>query len=64
MLDAVEAGRTFRVSRGGVEIAELCAPDRRRRFTAEELVARHRRLPTVDHRLVRREADEFFGAEI
>jgi hypothetical protein len=35
----------------------------RRRLSAEELVARHRRLPSVDHRAMRREAAEFFSAE-
>jgi hypothetical protein len=33
------------------------------RLSAEELVAKHRRLPRVDHHQLRREADELFGAE-
>ncbi|MFD4175011.1 hypothetical protein [Streptomyces anulatus] len=32
-------------------------------LSAEELTARHRRLPRVDGALLRQEADEFFGAE-
>ncbi|WP_244373673.1 hypothetical protein [Streptomyces griseorubiginosus] len=36
---------------------------RRRRLTAEELVARHRLLPRVDHAEMRAEVDEFFGDE-
>ncbi|MCP2320353.1 hypothetical protein APR12_005734 [Nocardia amikacinitolerans] len=41
----------------------MTAVGRERRRTAEELVARHRRLPPVDCAAMRREADEFFGSE-
>ncbi|WP_439384759.1 hypothetical protein [Amycolatopsis lexingtonensis] len=34
---------------------------RRKRFTAAELVERHKRLPRIDAAALRREADEFFG---
>lgn len=63
VMDAVEAGETFHVTRNGVEIAELRPLPRRRRLTAEELVARHRRLPRVDYAHMRQESDEFFGTE-
>ncbi|MEV4130250.1 type II toxin-antitoxin system prevent-host-death family antitoxin [Nocardia sp. NPDC049707] len=63
VMDAVEAGEVFRVTRNGVEVAELRPVGRRRRLTAAELVARHRKLPRVDHARMRREADEFFGTE-
>ena len=63
VMDAVEAGETYHVTRNGVEIAELRPLSRRRRLTAEELVERHRRLPRVDYARMRQEADEFFGAE-
>jgi prevent-host-death family protein len=63
VMDAVEAGETYHVTRNGVEIAELRPLSRRRRLTAEELVERHRRLPRVDRALMRQEADEFFGTE-
>ncbi len=63
VMDAVEAGETFHVTRNGVEIAELRPLARRRRFTAEELVERHKRLPRVDAAELRREADEFFGED-
>jgi prevent-host-death family protein len=63
VMDAVEAGETYHVTRNGVEIAELRPLSRRRRLTAEELVERHRRLPRVEHKLMQQEADEFFGAE-
>lgn len=63
VMDAVEAGETFRVTRNGVEVAELRPVQRRRRLTAEELIERHRRLPRVDYAQMRKEADEFFGTE-
>ncbi|MFF0148371.1 type II toxin-antitoxin system Phd/YefM family antitoxin [Amycolatopsis sulphurea] len=63
VMDAVEAGETYYVTRNGVEVAELRPTPRRRRLTAEELVLRHRRLPTVEAAQMRREADEFFGTE-
>lgn len=63
VMDAVEAGETFHVTRNGVEIAELRPLTQRRRFTAEELVERHKRLPRVDAAELRREADEFFGED-
>jgi prevent-host-death family protein len=63
VMDAVEAGETYRVTRNGVEVAELRPVARRRRLSAEELVERHRRLPRVDHDRMRRDADEFFGSD-
>ncbi len=63
IMDAVEAGETYHVTRNGVEIAEVRPVARRRRLTAEELVTRHRNLPRVDHASMRAEADEVFGSE-
>lgn len=63
VMDAVEAGETFHITRNGAEVAELRPLSRKRRLTAEELVERHRRLPRVDHGRMRREADEVFGGE-
>lgn len=63
VMDEVEAGETFHVTRNGVEVAEVRPLSRRRRVTAEELVERHRRLPRVDHARMRQEADEFFGTD-
>ncbi|MGN9846228.1 type II toxin-antitoxin system Phd/YefM family antitoxin [Nonomuraea sp. H19] len=63
VMDQVEAGEVFHITRNGVEIAELRPLPRRRRLSAEELVARHRRLPAVDYAEMRREADELFGSE-
>jgi len=63
VMDAVEAGETYLVTRNGVEVAEVRPVSRRRRLTAEELVARHRMLPRVDHSALRAEADELFGED-
>ncbi|MBN6052568.1 PhdYeFM domain-containing protein, partial [Nonomuraea sp. RK-328] len=62
-MDQVEAGEVFHITRNGVEVAELRPLPRRRRLSAEELIAKHRTLPRVDHAMMRREADEFFGTE-
>jgi len=63
VMDAVEGGETYHITRNGVEVAELRPLPRRRRLSAGELVARHRRLPHVDSVRLRRDADEFFGTE-
>jgi antitoxin (DNA-binding transcriptional repressor) of toxin-antitoxin stability system len=63
IMDAIEAGETFHVTRNGVEVAEIRPLTRRRRLTSEELVARHRNLPRVDYGQMRQEAEEFFGSE-
>jgi prevent-host-death family protein len=63
VMDEVEKGQVYRITRSGTEVAELRPLNRRRRLTAEELVARHRLLPGVDYGRMRREADEFFGTE-
>ncbi|WP_442799859.1 type II toxin-antitoxin system Phd/YefM family antitoxin [Nocardia sp. NBC_01730] len=52
VMDEVESGETFRVTRNGIEVAELRPVSRRQRLTAEELVERHRRLPRVDYTLM------------
>lgn len=61
VMDSVEAGEVYRVTRNGTEVAELRPLTRRRRLTAEELVERHRRLPHVDLQRMRDEADDLFG---
>lgn len=62
-MDAVEAGEAYRITRNGIEIAELRPLTPRRRLTAEELVTRHRRLPRVDYELMCQESDEPFDAK-
>ena len=63
VMNAVEGGETYHITRNGTEVAELRPWRRRPRLSAEELVARHRKLPRVDHDQLRREADELFGTE-
>jgi prevent-host-death family protein len=63
VMDAVEAGETYHITRNGTEVAELRPIQRRRRPSAEDLVERHRRLLRVDYGLMRQEAEEFFGTE-
>ncbi|MFI9553840.1 type II toxin-antitoxin system Phd/YefM family antitoxin [Nonomuraea endophytica] len=63
VMDQVEAGEIFHITRNGVEIAELRPIPRRRHLSTEELIARRRHLPEVDYAEMRQEADEFFGNE-
>ncbi|WP_327696736.1 type II toxin-antitoxin system Phd/YefM family antitoxin [Streptomyces sp. NBC_00459] len=63
VMDAVEAGETYHITRNGIEVAELRPLTRRRRPSAEQLVARHRMLPHVDYAQMRAEADELFEGE-
>jgi len=63
VMDAVEAGETYHVTRNGIEIAELRPLSRRRRLTAKELVEQHRRLPRIDYAQMSQDADEFFGTD-
>ncbi|MBW1602592.1 type II toxin-antitoxin system Phd/YefM family antitoxin [Streptomyces sp. JJ66] len=63
VMDAVEAGETFHITRNGQEVAELRPLVRRRALSAEELVAGHRGLPPLDAGELRSEADAFFGTD-
>lgn len=63
VMDAVEAGEVYRVTRNGVAVAELRPLSRRRRLSAEELVERHRRLPRVDYAHMRQEAEDLLGED-
>ncbi|MGW4482367.1 type II toxin-antitoxin system Phd/YefM family antitoxin [Amycolatopsis sp. NPDC004368] len=63
VMDAVEAGEIFVVTRNGVEVAEVRPVIQRRRITAAELVEKRKRMPRVDPDELRREADEFFGED-
>ncbi|WP_327296245.1 MULTISPECIES: PhdYeFM domain-containing protein [unclassified Streptomyces] len=64
VLDDVEAGETYHITRNGNEIAEVRPLAARRRFVpVEELQRKWRRAPQVDAARMRAEADEFFGAE-
>jgi prevent-host-death family protein len=63
VMNAVEAGETYHITRNGSEVAELRPLGRRRRLSAEELVTRHRGLPSVGYQRMRQEADEYFGTK-
>jgi prevent-host-death family protein len=63
VMDAVESGETYHITRNGTEVAELRPLARRRQLGAEELVTRHRRLLSVDYTEMRREADDLFGSD-
>jgi prevent-host-death family protein len=63
VMDAVEAGEIYHITRNGTEVAELRPLTRRRQPTTEELQAQARLLPRIDAAEMRREADEFFGSE-
>ncbi len=63
VMDAVEAGETFHITRNGAEVAELRPLSKRRQPTTEELMSQARLLPRIDAAAMRQEADEFFGTE-
>ncbi|MGH3432065.1 MAG: type II toxin-antitoxin system Phd/YefM family antitoxin [Thermocrispum sp.] len=63
VMDAVENGQCYRITRNGVDVAELRPITRRRRLSAHELVQRHRRLIPVDYDRMRAQADEFLGED-
>jgi len=64
VLDDVEAGETYHITRNGTEIAEVRPLSVRRRFVpVEELQRKWRHAPHVDAAQMRAEADEFFGSE-
>jgi antitoxin (DNA-binding transcriptional repressor) of toxin-antitoxin stability system len=63
LMDAVENGETFRITRHGVEVAELRpVPDDA--FTpVAELKAAFAKLPTGDYARLRAQADAAFGED-
>jgi antitoxin (DNA-binding transcriptional repressor) of toxin-antitoxin stability system len=64
VLDDVEAGETYHVTRNGTEIAEVRPLNARRRFVpVEELQRKWGNAPRIDAAQMRAEADEFFGTE-
>jgi prevent-host-death family protein len=63
VMDAVEAGETYYITRNGVEVAELRPVSRKRRLSTKELMEQARKLPRVDYEEMRREADELFGED-
>lgn len=64
VLDDVEAGEIYHITRNGTEIAEVRPLGARRRFVpVEELQRKWRHAPRIDAARMRTEADEFFAAE-
>jgi antitoxin (DNA-binding transcriptional repressor) of toxin-antitoxin stability system len=64
VLDDVEAGETYHITRNGNEIAEVRPLSSRRRFVpVEELQRKWRHAPQIDAARLRAEADELFGSE-
>lgn len=56
VLDAVMRGRSVTVTRDGEPVAVL-SPLPRRRVPTDELIARRRNLPDMDHGALRRDLD-------
>ncbi|OKJ41506.1 type II toxin-antitoxin system Phd/YefM family antitoxin [Streptomyces sp. CB01580] len=64
VLDDVEAGETYHITRNGTEIAEVRPLTTRRRFVpVEEMQRKWRTAPRVDSARMRAESDAFFGSE-
>jgi antitoxin (DNA-binding transcriptional repressor) of toxin-antitoxin stability system len=62
VLDDVEAGEIYHITRNGTEIAEVRPLSDRRRFVpVEELQRRWRDAPAFDPAALRAEAGDFFG---
>lgn len=62
VLDDVEAGEVYHITRNGTEIAEVRPLSDRRRFVpVEELQRRWRDAPAFDPAALRVEASDFFG---
>lgn len=65
IMDAVEAGQAFTVTRDGREIGELVPLRRRRRFVPrEEFVAASRYAPTFDIAAFRSDLDAAFDQSV
>ncbi|MGH3264931.1 MAG: type II toxin-antitoxin system Phd/YefM family antitoxin [Trebonia sp.] len=61
VLDDVEAGEVYHITRNGTEIAEVRPLSARRRFVpVEELQRRWRDAPTFDPAVLRTEASDLF----
>ncbi|MFJ7248395.1 type II toxin-antitoxin system Phd/YefM family antitoxin [Kitasatospora sp. NPDC098652] len=64
VLDDVEAGEIYHITRNGTEIAEVRPISSRRRFVpVEELQRKWQNAPVIDAAEMRAEADAFYGDE-
>jgi antitoxin (DNA-binding transcriptional repressor) of toxin-antitoxin stability system len=61
ILEAVEAGETYHVTRDGTEVAELHPPTHRQPLNTDEVIDLLKDQPEMDYAEMRAEADEFFG---
>jgi prevent-host-death family protein len=62
VMDRVEHGERFTITRHGVPVAELVPAVRRRTFVPlREVAGVFRGLDRIDYAAMRAEADEFFG---
>lgn len=59
VMDAVERGESFRISRNGVDVAELRPVSPHRRPSVAALLDRRRTQPRVDSRQFRADLDAF-----
>jgi antitoxin (DNA-binding transcriptional repressor) of toxin-antitoxin stability system len=64
IVDALERGESFVVTRDGVPVAELRAVQRRRFVTTEALVAAFRGAPPVDGARFRADVDRHVDARL
>jgi antitoxin (DNA-binding transcriptional repressor) of toxin-antitoxin stability system len=63
IMEAVEAGETYHVTRDGAEVAELRPPTHRQPLNTAEVIELVKDLPPVDYAKMRSDIDEFFGNE-
>lgn len=63
VMDALEAGEDFVITRNGVPVGELRPLERRRDPTAEELIAAFAGLGGESLDQMRAEADAYFGSD-
>ena len=63
VMDALEAGEDFVITRNGVPVGELRPLRRRIELSAEELVRAFAHLPSGDAERMRAEADAIFGSD-
>ncbi|GAA1661848.1 hypothetical protein GCM10009830_03820 [Glycomyces endophyticus] len=61
IMDAVERGASYVITRSGVKIADVTPHKERRNVTSEELLEVCRKLPRVDYAKMRQDIEEVFG---
>ncbi|WP_026924391.1 type II toxin-antitoxin system Phd/YefM family antitoxin [Glycomyces arizonensis] len=61
VMDSLERGESFMLTRNGVPVGEVRPYRERRKTTAAELVEAVRKLPPIDYEEMRAEGEAFFG---